>query len=297
MTLNTMKRHVREGSKNIWRNGWMTVASVGAVTTTLVLVGIFLALMLNLNHVATNLEEDVHIKALIELTAEEEEIEQIKSEIEDMAEVETIEFSTKDQELESLIADMGEEGKVWEMYQQDNPLNHAYIVKTEDPQDTELVASKIESIENIYEVEYGKDVVENLFQFNSYARSIGIVLIIGLIFTAIFLISNTIKITIMARKKEIGIMKLVGATNGFIRWPFFVEGLLLGVLGSIIPILIVIFGYFYIEKFVNFGQQFYFIELLPFNQLAWQLSLIILAIGAGIGVWGSVMSVRKFLKV
>ncbi|MCT2537280.1 permease-like cell division protein FtsX [Aquibacillus koreensis] len=297
MRLNTLKRHFREGAKNIWRNSWMTIASVGAVTTTLILVGAFLALMINLNHIADNLEEDVQIKAFIDLTADEAEIEAVGEELERIPEVSLVQFSTKEEELQSLIESMGEEGSIWDLYEQDNPLSHAYVVKTTDPLDTASVATKIEAIDNVEKVNYGQEVVQNLFTFNSYARNIGLALIIGLVFTAIFLISNTIKITIMARRKEIEIMKLVGATNGFIRWPFFVEGLLLGVLGSIIPIAVIVSAYYYITNNVDTLTQFEFVELLEFNPFAWQLSLLILAIGAGIGVWGSVMSVRKFLKV
>ncbi|MBM7573521.1 permease-like cell division protein FtsX [Aquibacillus albus] len=297
MKFSTATRHFREGSKNIWRNGWMTVASVGAVTTTLVLVGAFLALMLNLSHIASSLEEDVQIKALIDLTASETEIDEVGQAIERIPKVSTVQFSSKDEELENLISSLGEEGEVWQMYEQDNPLNHAYIVKTADPLDTMTVASKIETMTNVEKVNYGQDVVQNLFRFNEYARNIGLALIIGLIFTAIFLISNTIKITIVARRREIGIMKLVGATNGFIRWPFFVEGLLLGVLGSIIPIAVIVTGYYFLANSANVLTQFSFVDLLPFNPFAIQLSLIILAIGASIGVWGSVMSIRKFLKV
>lgn len=297
MKFRTFKRHFREGSKNIWRNSWMTIASIGAVTTTLILVGAFLALMLNLNHVADNLEEDVQIKALVELTADESEIEAVGEEIESIPEVGTVEFSTKEEELESLISSMGDEGGAWELYEQDNPLNNAYIVKTDDPQDTMTIASEIEKIDNVEKVNYGQDVVQNLFQFNELARNIGLVLILALVFTAIFLISNTIKITIMARSKEIGIMKLVGATNWFIRWPFFVEGLLLGVLGSLLPIITLLTGYYYLENSTTALNQFSFVTLLPFYPFAWQLALIVLLIGAAIGVWGSVMSVRKFLKV
>ncbi|MDC3416142.1 permease-like cell division protein FtsX [Aquibacillus salsiterrae] len=297
MRFSTLQRHVREGSRNIWRNGWMTVASVGAVTTTLVLVGAFLALMLNLSNIATNLEKDVQIKALIDLTADQAEIDAVGDAIQRIPEVASVTFSSKDEELSSLIDSLGEEGKVWEMYEQDNPLNDVYIVKTTDPLDTISVAKKIASITNVEEITYGQEVVQNLFKFNQYARNIGLVLIVGLIFTAIFLISNTIKITIIARRREIGIMKLVGATDSFIRWPFFIEGLLLGVLGSIVPILIITTGYYYLSHSGNALTQFSFVELLPFSPFAIQLSLVILAIGAGIGVWGSVMSIRKFLKV
>src|SRR5699024_4840172 len=148
-----------------------------------------------------------------------------------------------------------------------------------------------------YRVQFGQDIVDSLFQFNNYARIVGIVLITALVLTAVFLISNTIKITIIARSTEISIQKLVGATNGFIRWPFFVEGLLLGVLGSILPIVLILFGYHYVYNNVANEINIAFVELLPFSPFAWQLAAIVLLIGATIGVWGSVMSVRKFLKV
>lgn len=183
------------------------------------------------------------------------------------------------------------------MYEQDNPLNDVFIVKATDPTDTEKVASQIEELNGVYEVNYGQDYVEKLFTFNQYARNIGLVLIAALVFTAIFLISNTIKITILARKKEIGIMKLVGATNGFIRWPFFVEGMILGLLGSIIPIAIIMIGYYYLSGNLVLLQQFNFVKILPFNPFAFQVAGLIIAIGVSIGVWGSLMSVRKFLKV
>lgn len=297
MRFRTIKRHFREGFKNSWRNGWMTIASVGAVTTTLILVAIFLALMMNLNHIATSLEEDVEMKVLIDLTASEEQIEELGDEIAGISSVDSVEFSSKDDELSSLIESMGEEGSAWQLYEQDNPLNDAFIVNAVDPQDTMEVALEIEELSQVEKVNYGQDVVENLFLFNQYARTIGLGLIIALVFTAIFLISNTIKITIMARKKEIEIMKLVGATNWFIRWPFFVEGLLLGVLGSVVPIAVLFTGYYFLDQNAAAINQFSFIEILPFSPFVWQLSAIVMLIGAGIGVWGSVMSVRKFLKV
>lgn len=297
MKFRTIRRHFREGTKNIFRNGWMTVASVGAVTTTLILVGAFLALMLNLNNIADNIEEDVQIETLIELTANEDQVKELGEKIKQIDEVGSVKFSSKDQQLQNLIKSMGEEGEAWKLFKQDNPLNHAYIIKAENPADTKEIAKEIRTFDNVYKVNYGKKVVQRLFQFNDYARNIGLILIVGLVFTAIFLISNTIKLTIMARSTEIGIMKLVGATNGFIRWPFFIEGLLLGVLGSVLPIAAVLTGYYYIANNLSDKITYDFVTIMPFNPFAWQLSLIILAIGAFIGVWGSVMSVRKFLKV
>ncbi|MFA1821357.1 permease-like cell division protein FtsX [Virgibacillus oceani] len=298
MKFRTLTRHLRSGLKNITRNGWMTIASIGAVTTTLILVAVFLAVMLNLNEMADNIEDDVEVNTLIDPTfTEEDKITALGEQIAEINKVESVIFSSRDDELEKLIFSMGEEGQAWQLYEQDNPLNHVFIVRTFSPEDTIPVAEEIETFAGVEEVNYGQGVVERLFEFNTYARTIGLVLILGLVFTAIFLISNTIKITIMARREEIGIMKLVGATNSFIRWPFFIEGLLLGVLGSIIPIGIVLGGYYYVDTNISERINYSFVELLPFNPFAWQLSIIILVIGAFIGIWGSVMSVRKFLKV
>ncbi|WP_027965396.1 permease-like cell division protein FtsX [Halalkalibacillus halophilus] len=297
MKFSTFRRHIREGTKNIVRNSWMTVASVGAVTTTLVLVAAFLILILNLNQVVDNIENDVEVRVYIDLQAEEEEIEELGDQIAGLNNVESFYFQSKEEELEMLIEDLGEDGEAWELFEQDNPLNNVYVVNTERAEDLSGVASRIETFENIEDVSYRSDVVDRLLDFNQYARIIGGVFVAALLFTAIFLISNTIKMTITARSTEISIMKLVGAKNNFIRWPFFVEGTLTGVLGTIIPIGLVLGGYHYLYTNLNDRIDFPFIELLPWDPFAWQLSLMLLGIGAFIGIWGSVMSVRKFLKV
>ena len=159
------------------------------------------------------------------------------------------------------------------------------------------VAKKIEKMDFASKVKYGQDSVEKIFDVTNTGRIVGIVLIIGLLFTAMFLISNTIKITIFARRREIEIMKLVGATNGFIRWPFFLEGLCLGVMGSILPIIMVGITYYYSFDFLSDKLSGDFLQLLPFSPLIYQISGVLLLMGAFIGVWGSVMSVRKFLKI
>src|SRR5699024_5336871 len=124
MKFNTFKRHLREGSKNIIRNGWMSVASIGAVTVTLILVGAFIALMLNINEMTKKVEEDVEIKALIDVTADDESIKVLGEDIEAISEVGSMVFSSKDEELTNLIEGMGEEGEAWALFEQDNPLNH-----------------------------------------------------------------------------------------------------------------------------------------------------------------------------
>ncbi|WP_173915624.1 permease-like cell division protein FtsX [Halobacillus sp. Marseille-Q1614] len=297
MKFRTLGRHTREGAKSVWRNGWMTISAIGAVTTTLLLVGVFLAVMLNLNEFASNVEQDVEVKVLVDVTANEEQINNLENELSDIPQVNELNYSSKEEELDQLVESLGDQGKAFELFEQSNPLNDAFVIKPEEPVDAIEIADKAQSMEHVDEVDYGEEIVQRLFQFNEYARYIGLALIVGLVFTAIFLISNTIKITIIARRKEIEIMKLVGATNSFIRWPFFIEGMILGVLGALIPITAIIGGYYYLYYNLQDRISFNFIQLLPFNPFAFQLAGIVLVIGAFIGVWGSVMSVRKFLKV
>ncbi|MDR4889933.1 permease-like cell division protein FtsX [Fredinandcohnia sp. QZ13] len=297
MKLNTLRRHFRESSKNLGRNGWMTFASVSAVTVTLLLVGVFLVIMMNLNSMATSLEKDVRISVLTDLTSTKEQQDALKAEIQKIPEVSEVTFSSKEQELEEMINSFGEDGKVFALYEQSNPLRDVFVVRTKKPQDIMKVAEQVEKMEYVYNVNYGKGKVEKIFSSVGISRNIGIGLIIGLLFTAMFLISNTIKITIFARQREIEIMKLVGATNAFIRWPFFLEGLFLGILGSIIPIGIILGFYNFLFDLIQPQLSGTFLELLPFNPFAFQVTGLLLLIGAFIGVWGSLMSVRKFLKV
>ncbi|MGJ7911146.1 permease-like cell division protein FtsX [Neobacillus sp. LXY-1] len=297
MKIRTIGRHARESLKSIGRNGWMTFASVSAVTVTLILVGVFFVIMMNLNRVAQTIEDDVQIRVHIDVAANKADQEKLKSEIEAIPKVKSVKFSPKEEELKELVNSMGEEGKAFKLFEQDNPLNDVFVVKTKNPTDTMKVANKIEKFNYVAKVKYGQGKVEKLFKFIKASRNVGIVLILGLFFTAIFLISNTIKITIIARRREIKIMRLVGATNNFIRWPFFLEGLWLGILGSILPIIFLSIAYYNAYEYIGPRLQGTFVKILPFNPFMYQVSGLLILMGALIGVWGSVMSVRKFLKV
>ncbi|WYP25811.1 permease-like cell division protein FtsX [Alkalihalobacillus sp. FSL W8-0930] len=297
MKFRTVGRHLKEGTKNLGRNGWMTFASISAVTVMLLVVGIFLLLILNMNHMATQVEDDVEIRAYIELTANEDQQEELRASIEDITDVKQVAFLGKDEGLSNLIDSLGDGGQAFESVRDENPLNDMFVIEAANPQSIETVASEIEDLSNVESVAYGQDFVERLLQITDVGRYIGLGLVVALMLTAMFLIANTIKLTILARRKEIRIMKLVGATNGFIRWPFLVEGLLLGLIGSLIPILLVIYGYKFLYD--NYGTQIEgnFFALLPVYPYMLQIALLLLAVGLFIGAWGSVMSVRKFLKV
>jgi cell division transport system permease protein len=192
---------------------------------------------------------------------------------------------------------MGEEGKAFRLIEQENPLNDVFIVKTKKPTDTMTVAKQIEKMEYASKVKYGQGHVEKLFKFINASRNVGLALIIGLLFTAMFLISNTIRITIVARRREIQIMRLVGATNAFIRWPFFLEGLWLGILGAVVPIILISSSYYYAYDYLAPKLEGNFIQLLAYEPFIYQVSGLLILMGAFIGMWGSMMSVRKFLKI
>ncbi|MGP4076776.1 permease-like cell division protein FtsX [Halobacillus sp. K22] len=297
MKLKTFGRHGKEGVKNITRNRWMSLASISAVTVTLLLVGVFAALLLNLNHIGSQIEENVEVRVFMDLTLEEPGQNELKDKLQNIPEVDTVTFQSKEEGLEKLIDSLGEEGEVFESLKDENPLNDVYIVKTEKPEDTIQVAQSIKNFENVEKVEYAKETVQRLFNVMDIARNIGIAIIAGLLFTAMFLIANTIRITIVARKKEIGIMKMVGATNWFIRWPFLVEGILIGMLGAAIPIAVVVFGYRYLFQEVTARYPTLFVELLPVYPFVWEVSILLILMGVIIGLWGSFTSIRKYLKV
>lgn len=305
MRISTFNRHIREGARNVVRNGWMTFASISAISISLFVLGIFLVLALNVNYLASQIESQVEIRVYLEVNTPEATISDVQREIAAIPEVSKLTFVSKEEGLDILREKLGEEGKdLLEGFEGDNnPLNDSYTVEVRDPHLVGQVAQQIELINSgknpkpIYKVSYGKGTVETLFKITEIVRNIGLVFVLLLAFTAMFLISNTIKITIVARRREIGIMKLVGATNGFIRWPFFIEGGLLGLFGSIIPAAILLWGYAELVISTKLQLGLMQIKLIPVQELTLIVAGLLLGIGIMIGIWGSILSVRKFLKV
>ncbi|TCI28393.1 ABC transporter permease [Exiguobacterium sp. SL-10] len=293
-------RHLREGFKGILRNGWMTFAAVSAVTITLLLVGVFALVMFNVNEISENVENDVEIQVFVTRTAEEGNVEKLGENLEQIPGVASVTFSSKEDELENFRNQLGEDANAYGTVEKDNPLHDRYIVKASDPLNTETVADAVQSLANVDKVTYGQDYIDKMFAFFNGIRIGGLVLIVGLTLMAMFLISNTIKMTIFSRRREIEIMRLVGAKNSFIRWPFFIEGLLLGVLGALIPIAVIYFGYdvAYSALQPSLDQlNSDIFKLIDPSVLTTQVSLVLLALGAFIGIWGSTTSLGRFLKV
>ena len=295
MKIRTVGRHIKEGFKSIRRNGWMSFAAISAVAITLLLVGGLIATVMNINELAADIENDVSVRVYVDLAAEEEEQDQLQKDLENLDNVENVTFSSREEELENVV---GSYGDTFELFQGDqNPLYNVFIVDTTSPEETAKVAEEIEPMDFVSEVNYGGAEAVRLFKMTATIRNIGGIIIIALIFTAIFLISNTIRITIFSRSTEIEIMKLVGATNWFIRWPFLIEGALIGFIGAFIPSAALWFIYDSVYNAVSgFFQGTYFSLLAP-SPFMYQLILLLTGIGIVIGATGSALSIRRFLKV
>jgi cell division transport system permease protein len=200
---------------------------------------------------------------------------------------------------------MGEDGKAaLDGYEnENNPLPDSFEVEAFDPQQISYIAKQIEAInltdpaKPITDVKYGKDTIEKLFSITNAVRNIGLVIVLGLTVMAMFLISTTIKMTILARRREISIMKLVGATNSFIRWPFFIEGAIIGFGGSFLSAAILLFGYSQLVKTTSTVVGLYMIQFSTLEEVRFMVGGTIILLGTVLGIWGSTISVRKYLKV
>ena len=294
MKIRTMGRHIRDAFKSLFRNGLMTFGSVSAVSMILLIVGVFVSLLFNVNKIGSDIENDVNVRVYIDLAADQEKTDQLEAKIKELADVESVTFRSKDEELEDVTKSFAEE---FSLFKNDgNPLRNAFDVKAKEPQKTSAVAKAIEGMDYVARVRYGEARADNLFRIIATARNIGAVIIVGLLALAMFLISNTIRSTIYSRRTEIEIMRLVGATKAYIRWPFFLECGMIGLLGSIIPIGLVWSIYLWIYKG---GSDFFSgssFSLLDPNPFLIYVSLAMAAIGITIGAFGSILSMRRFFK-
>jgi len=294
MKISTFARHGREGFRNLSRNGWMTFASISSVTITLLLLGVFLILAYNVQTFSQQIEDQVEMNVLVKDGTDRAQVLELERQIKNLPAVGEVTFVSKEDGLQQLKEKLKENEELLNGLESENPLPDKFIVKAKNPTDTGYVAEKLAAFPLVEKVNYAKDTVEKLFSVTKFVRNSGAVFVVGLSFLALFLISNTIKVTIFARRREIEIMKLVGATNWFIRWPFLVEGLLIGLFGSILPILLLGIGYDYLVRKVAGVMLFTFA---PFDPLVYSVAFILVGIGALIGMIGSMMSISRFLRV
>ena len=296
--IKNLPRHFVTAVQNIWRNGVMSFSSIFAVTITLLLIGVIGVLALNVQDISANIEEGVSIYVKLERNIDSEAELAVGDQINAINGVTKSTYYTKDQELDKLIEKQGEDGaELFESYRDENPLGAAYEVEVKDASQIEAISKKIEEIPNVNSATYGGESTENMVQTLQTIQTGGTVFIVGLSVVALFMIANTIKITITARQTEISIMRMVGASNWYIRIPFMLEGMLIGLIGSIIPIIVLIYGYQTIYNYAGgalLSAMLALKEPMPFIR---DFSLILAAIGAGVGLIGSFVSIRRFLKM
>lgn len=291
----TIKRHLRESFKSLKRNGWMSVAAVSAVTVTLLLVGVLLSILLNVNKVATDIENDVQVRVIIDRGTNKKQEATLKKKLEKIDGVKKIEFSSKKKELDNVVGVYGKEFNLFKG--DDNPLSDVYVVNATTPKKTITVAQKAKKLRHVSDAKYGGASAKKLFSVVASIQRWGITISLLLLFVAVFLISNTIRITILSRKNEIAIMRLVGATNGYIRWPFILEGAWTGLLGAILPILIVDGLYFWMYGVITASLSGTSYALLTPGTFLWEIDVLLATIGIIIGALGSGLSMSRFLKI
>ncbi|MCD8028844.1 MAG: permease-like cell division protein FtsX [Erysipelotrichaceae bacterium] len=289
-------KHCKTAIQNIWRNDVMSVSSIFAVMITLLLIAVIGIVAINIQDMTYGIEESLSIYVKLDQDISDEEALEIQPEIEAIKGVKTVEVSSKDDELDKLIDAHDEDGaELFEMYRDDNPLGAAFNVEVEDATLIDEVVEQIETIEHVNQATAGGESTSSLVTTLETIRNGGAIFVVALTVLALFMIANTTKMTIAARETEISIMRMVGASNWYIRLPYMLEGIFIGIIGSIVPIIAIYFGYQYLYDAAS--------TLLP-NMLAlrepfpfiWQCSGVLVALGSGVGLIGSFVSIRRFLK-
>lgn len=290
MKLRTIKYFFKESFTSLIRNRWMSLASIGAVASALIIFGSFLLLSVNFDYILKDVESQVEITAYLEDSVDEAGISELNKSIGAIEGVKEVKFISKEDAIEEFKEQVGREL----LEGIENPLPNSFRIKVNDPHEVGTVAEKIQRFVGIEEVKYGKGIVEKLFNIIYWMRIIGMVIMAVFAAVSIFIISNTIRLTVFARRREISIMKYIGATDWFVRWPFLIEGMVLGLIGSslAIGILAVAYNYLFITVKINLPM----IALLPIEEF-YNYALGFLGIGMLIGAFGSSFSIKRYLKV
>ena len=295
MKLKTGEYFIQEVFHSLRRNNWMTFASIGTVAVSLFVLGVFLILVLNMNRLAGMLESQVQISVYLEDHLTDREKRQIGYDIESLQGIDSVTYVDRETAKERLKERLGDQKYLLDALSEDNPMPDAFEVTVTTPSVVESAAGAIAAMQGVEEAKYGQDVVEHLFDITRLMRIFGFILMGLLGGATLFIISNTIRLTVFARRKEIAIMKYVGATDWFIRWPFLLEGIVLGCIGGFIAA--VALRSFYAAMAAKIYSTLAFFPLMPQYPFMNYVTLAILLAGIVIGAIGSVISLKRFLRV
>ncbi|MBP2640584.1 MAG: hypothetical protein H6Q66_1535 [Firmicutes bacterium] len=295
MKVRTVEYFIREAIVSLKRNGLMSIASVSTVALSMLILGLFLVMVLNLNHMASVLESQVQISVYLQDNLSDREMREVGTKITKLPGVTMVTFVGKEEAMTRFKQRLGEQQGLLSALGDTNPLPNGFEVKVDKPEMVKPTAQAIAQFKGIETTKFGQEVVEHLFSLTKMVRWFGVLLILFLALAALFIISNTIRITVFARRKEIGIMKYVGATDWFIRWPFLIEGVILGLGGALIAVFLLAEAYGMLTSKVY--ESLAFLPLIPRSPFIANISGLLLVLGAMIGALGSTISLRRFMKV
>ena len=291
-----LKRGIRDSFKSVFRNFSLSLAAVACTTITLILVSVSMIITFNVKNITESIEEELTIVVYLKKGTTDEQIETLNKSFVQMKNVEEVTFKDAD----DWKLDMKEFSETYSAaldYLDENPLLDSFVVRVKDVNDLKETTEEIRKFEYVDSANYGEGMAENIILSLRTIQKLTIVMVIALLFVTAFLINNTIKLTIFSRKSEIEIMRLVGSSNTTIKLPFIFEGLILGFIGSIIPILMTVYGYVLIYDHFHGYVLTPLIKLVKPMNFVLYVSLAILAIGCIIGMIGSYRAVRKYLKI
>lgn len=288
-----------EGVKNVFSNKKSSGASLAIMCATMLIFGVFFVIVENINNMVTKLEEQQGIQVFIQKDATQEQIDALGEQIKSLDGVNKMTFVSKEDALNATREKLKNKQSLLTGWDEDNPFRASYVITLTDLKKSADVEGEIEKLDNVYSVESRDETINALVSIANGIRIVSAVILILLVLISIFIIANTIKLTVHARRKEISIMKYVGATDGFIKWPFIIEGILIGIIAAAISIALLGIVYALVSNSVAQSPKLQKIgvDLLSFNNMLNLLIPVYLLMGIGIGTLGSSMSMRKYLKV
>ena len=291
-------RSIRDAVKSVIRNFSLSLASISCITITLIIVAVAIIASYNVQNFTEAIEKDMTIVVFLENDAEEADIENVENEIKKISNVDKYTYQTKQEIKEKMKQESDVFNTVLDTWEDDeSPLKDTFQIKVKEIEKIKNTAEAIESIDKVSVVRYGEGMVDKMVKAFSSIEKVTYGIVIALVLVTVFLIVNTIKLTISARRREISIMRLVGASNITIKLPFIIEGMILGLFGSIIPIIITTYGYLAFYKHFDGYLYSKLIQLIVPEPFIYQASLIVLGIGILVGMIGSASAVRKYLKI
>ncbi len=296
MRISTIKYFIQDAFRSLWRNRTISLASIATVAATIFIFGVFLLTGLNIGKGVSDVESKVEIRVYLkdEITINDKNA--LETQLRSEPGIKDVLFESKEQALENFKKELKDKASLLSGYDaKSNPMQTCFIVRLKEPKFAKEVTAKYEKAPGVDEIGNDQELINQISSFAKTVKWVGVAIFIVLIAVSLFLIANTIKITVFSRRREVGIMKFVGATDWFIRWPFVIEGMVIGIIGAVLSTVILYFAYRYV--FMNVSASILIAQLLPpsyvYTTMLWEFMLS----GILIGTVGSIVSLRKFLVV